>query len=80
MSRIDLDAELAALESMPLADLRSAWARHGLGRFAQLRQRLVPDYCALRSPIIFNRRWWAVSQRQWRAGYRKSPTATQRRA
>jgi len=27
MSRIDLDAELAALESMPLADLRSAWTR-----------------------------------------------------
>ena len=27
MSRIDLNAELAALESMPLADLRSAWTR-----------------------------------------------------
>lgn len=27
MSRIDLNAELAALESMPLAELRSAWAR-----------------------------------------------------
>lgn len=27
MSRLDLDAELATLESMPLADLRSAWAR-----------------------------------------------------
>ena len=28
MRRIDLDAELAALESMPLAELRSAWTRH----------------------------------------------------
>jgi hypothetical protein len=27
MSRIDLDAELTALESMPLADLRVAWTR-----------------------------------------------------
>ena len=27
MSRIDLNAELAALESVPLADLRSAWTR-----------------------------------------------------
>ena len=27
MSRIDLDAELTALESMPLADLRAAWTR-----------------------------------------------------
>ena len=27
MSRIDLEAELAALESMPLADLREAWTR-----------------------------------------------------
>ena len=28
MSRIDLDAELNALESMPLAELRAAWTRH----------------------------------------------------
>lgn len=27
MSRIDLNAELTALESMPLADLRTAWTR-----------------------------------------------------
>ena len=27
MSRIDLDAELTAFESMPLAELRSAWTR-----------------------------------------------------
>ena len=27
MSRIDLDAELTALESMPLAEMRSAWTR-----------------------------------------------------
>ena len=27
MSRIDLDTELTALESMPLADLRAAWMR-----------------------------------------------------
>lgn len=28
MSRLDLDAELSALESMPLAELRAAWTRH----------------------------------------------------
>lgn len=27
MNRIDLDAEIAALDAMPLADLRTAWAK-----------------------------------------------------